>query len=153
MRRYRGATVLISLLQACSLFAAPQRNDAKDAPKDDGAKLKGTWVVQSFQFGGQLVKLDKKVTVAFDADGYAVQVDGQTVERGTQKLNDSKTPKEIDWTVVEGQLQGKTQLGIYEINGDDLKICMAWPANPRPGEFSAPAGTLRKFLVLKRQTR
>lgn len=41
--------------------------------------------------------------------------------------------------------------GIYELNGDDLKVCIGWPGHPRPSEFR---GISKKqvLLTLKKQT-
>jgi hypothetical protein len=42
--------------------------------------------------------------------------------------------------------------GIYELNGDTLKSCVASPGKERPTEFSAKAGsghTLRVFKCVK----
>ena len=52
--------------------------------------------------------------------------------------------------VEEGAASGETQLGIYEIKDDMLKICFAKPDKPRPTEFSAEEGSGNTLVVLKR---
>ena len=44
-------------------------------------------------------------------------------------------------------------LGIYELKGDDLKICLSLANAPRPTEFSATAKNEQSLMVLKRATK
>jgi uncharacterized protein (TIGR03067 family) len=46
----------------------------------------------------------------------------------------------IDYEVIAGPHEGKTQLGIYEETGPDLKICMADPGKDRPSDFASGRG-------------
>ncbi len=40
--------------------------------------------------------------------------------------------------------------GIYELHGDNFKICYAGPGKPRPTEFSAKAGSELTCATWKR---
>jgi hypothetical protein len=41
-------------------------------------------------------------------------------------------------------------LGIYELSGDELKICLADPGADRPKEFASAKGSKATYMVLKR---
>ena len=45
----------------------------------------------------------------------------------------------------------KTKLGIYELDGDTYKYCLAPAGKPQPTEFSSKAGTGHSLGVSKRE--
>ena len=62
----------------------------------------------------------------------------------------SKSPKTIDYVNTAGANKGKTQEGIYELDGDILKICVGAPGSARPAQFESVAGDGRSFTVWRR---
>ena len=48
--------------------------------------------------------------------------------------------KHIDYKNTAGAQKGKTQLGIYDWEGGQLKICMAAPGQDRPARFEPGKG-------------
>src|SRR5262249_8300440 len=50
------------------------------------------------------------------------------------------SPKTIEYVHTAGGSKGKTQYGIYEFEGDLLKICAAAPGADRPSEFESKPG-------------
>ena len=40
--------------------------------------------------------------------------------------------------------------GIYELKGDELKICLSEPGGQRPGELSAKEGSKRMLITFKK---
>jgi uncharacterized protein (TIGR03067 family) len=70
---------------------------------------------------------------------------------GTFVLDPGKKPKTIDIKFTEGPEKGNTSLGIYELDGDTLKICLTITAKDRPTEFAAKAKSGHGFEVLKRE--
>ena len=72
------------------------------------------------------------------------------IQVGTQKLDPSKSPKTIDVTVTEGLNKGAVMLGIYEINGDTLKVCFDPEGKKRPTEFKSASGSADFVNVHKR---
>jgi uncharacterized protein (TIGR03067 family) len=62
----------------------------------------------------------------------------------------SKAPKTIDYVNTAGMNKGKSQQGIYEFEGELLKICVAAPGKPRPTQFQSDRGDGRTFTVWKR---
>jgi uncharacterized protein (TIGR03067 family) len=57
----------------------------------------------------------------------------------------------MDFKVAGGiQIDAKIE-GIYELKGDDLKICARVLGDGRPAEFASPDGQSVAYLVLKRE--
>ena len=58
-----------------------------------------------------------------------------------------QTPKTIDIVLNSG----RTQLGIYDVQGDIMKICFTTPGHPRPTDFESKPGDHRTSAVWKRR--
>lgn len=77
----------------------------------------------------------------------------ETGAEGIYHLDPAKAPREIDFTIL-GAIK-KTALGIYQLDGDTLKLCLSIdPArvSERPKDFAAKAGEMRVVLTLRRLT-
>jgi uncharacterized protein (TIGR03067 family) len=130
-----------------------------DGPKDEAKKvqekLQGTWKALTVERRGESNKDDEDHRLIFDGNKFSVKRADQTMIQGTFKLDPSKNPKEIDMKITEdetGKHKGKTAAGIYALDGDTLKWCVAEPGTTeRPKEFSAPADTKLMFVTLKRE--
>ena len=79
-----------------------------------------------------------------------VQAHVEVIQAGTQKLDPSKSPKTIDVMMTEGLKKGAVMLGIYEIDGDTLRVCFDEEGKKRPTEFKSPAGSQTFVNVHKR---
>ena len=116
--------------------------------------LQGNWLVEKTERGGRKppTELLKTLKVIIKGDKLEMS-DAKRGETGVFKLDPAKTPKEIDLVFSEG-LTGevkRTALGIYELNGDTLKIAWRKDGGPRPTEFSSIAGErTSELLILKR---
>lgn len=89
-----------------------------------------------------------------DADGkWTMQRGDKTVvEWAVKNIDATKKPKTIDIEIVAGPYKGMVYLGIYELDGDTLRICFALPDRPeRPTEFSAGKGSIRALSDFKRE--
>ena len=75
---------------------------------------------------------------------------GLAYQASPQKLDPSKSPKAIDVTITEGPSKGAVMLGIYEFDGDTLKVCFDPEGKKRPTEFKSPAGSQTFYNVHKR---
>src|SRR5262249_49520732 len=76
--------------------------------------------------------------------------DGVASYRGHFDIDPKNSPKTIDIHFTEGPEQGNTALGIYEIKGDEFKLCLTVTAKNRPTEFAAPPNSGLGLEVLKR---
>ncbi len=129
---------------------------AADDPKpDDQPKLLGTWTVVAAEQGGQKLRADTIAgqSLVFGKERYFVRQSGQTLEEGTYTLDASKTPKSLDLKIVKGpEDAGKTQLGIYQLDGNTLKVAFARPGTEkRPERFvSGGEGGALFVMTLKK---
>jgi uncharacterized protein (TIGR03067 family) len=142
------AKILIVL--AAGLFLAAE--SAKDDAKDELKKFEGTWVMVSGEEGGQKLPDDviKSAKLTIMGDKHTVKA-GKNTLVGTHAVNPTKKPKTIDSTDTEGPFKNSTILGIYEVNGDQFKVCFAKPGDERPKEFSTKIGTGSMLHVWKRE--
>lgn len=102
-------------------------------------ELEGEWQMVSGTFSGNpldqaMVKWCTRVT---RGNVTAVIAGPQTMLKARFTLDPSKRPAAIDYLNLEGASRGKSQAGIYEIDGGILKVCMAAPGRPRPYDFSS----------------
>ena len=129
---------------------------AGDQPKDKFAELEGTWVIVKMEIDGKsLLERDEKWKVVIK-DGKATfspKNDPQAEPVLLAKVLDtSKKPKTVT-VAYEGKL---TFYGIYEVKGDELRVCgdgvdTATEKNPearRPKKIDSKEGLL---LVFKRE--
>jgi uncharacterized protein (TIGR03067 family) len=80
----------------------------------------------------------KQTTIVFKGDtfNFPGSAEYATSKAGTIKLDENKTPKEMDAISTEKE----TMLGIYALEENGYKVCFAPAGKPRPTEFtSAPA--------------
>ena len=143
--RFAAATAVVMAF-AVGLCAAPI---PKAKVKDEEA-IVGTWQVEKLDFGPgtPVQQIDfTKMKVAFQRDGKMVVTMGEMPQRErTYKLDPAAKVKSIDLV----QNQGRTTPGIYELDGDSLKICIAEGMNAvRPTEMK-PEGLKVAVMTLKR---
>ncbi|MEX0675880.1 MAG: TIGR03067 domain-containing protein [Pirellulales bacterium] len=120
----------LAALAACALLL-PGLVDARAADADQ-EKLQGKWKVESFEFNGAPVDALKDAVRDFKDEKYSLTPASGEVFNGTVKLDSSKNPKQIDLL-----LNDRTLKGIYEIDGDTLKIAYALEGDERPTEFTS----------------
>jgi uncharacterized protein (TIGR03067 family) len=130
------------------VFAA---DDKEEAVKKELAKLKGTWIVVSAEREGEAIDRlnDDKLIIE---DG-KITVKGKDNDHGvTFKLDPTTKPKTIDATPTDGPEKDLVAEGIYELDGDQLKLCFCRPGlNSRPTEFATKAGSNHILIVSKRE--
>ena len=154
MRKY-----VVAVLAIVSLFAGLRSLAADDEAKQEAAAkelqaFQGTWRLESKVEDGKKFSEEeiKDVIGTIDGSGKVLVRRGdKVIGAGTIKLDPTKTPKTIDVTFTEGKHKGITAPGIYEIEADAFRVCVALTGNERPGEFSANSGSGRTFVVYKRE--
>lgn len=126
---------------------------AKDAPTDRDA-LQGTWRMVTRETGGE-ARETNGMRLVFKDDRFQLVRDDGTIE-GTFKIDAAANPRRIDMHVDKAppdqeRVKDKTSLGIYELNGDELRWCAAEPGSEtRPTEFSGTGGGCM-LAVFKRE--
>ena len=146
-------TVLVVLAAGLLLGADNPKGEAKK----DQDKLQGEWTLESGTREGTEIPEDiaKSLKRTIKDDGFSVTRDGQALNKGTFKLDPSKKPKAIDFITTEGPGKGTKALMLYELKGDELRLCETTPDDtrkdlPRPAEFSAGPGSGRAITTLRR---
>jgi uncharacterized protein (TIGR03067 family) len=132
---------------------------SKDEPsKGDLDKLRGAWLTVSLMNDGKTI-VDEKTPpkegpttkVAYDGNKWMIKVGDKTVASGEFKIDETKMPKEIDIMDESGMKNDKTKLGIYELDGDKYKYCLAQAGKPRPTEFLSKVDSGHSLGVSKRE--
>ena len=142
MRRHALPVVIVGLLIAA---------DKEGAAKVDLKKMTGTWTMVSGEEEGKQLpkKTVKAARLRIKGEEHTVKV-GEDTMKGTHKLDPTKKPKTIDAFASEGDLKDKPMPGIYEVEGDTMRVCFAQPGKDRPTEFRAPEGSGRVLITYQR---
>src|SRR5260370_37186288 len=119
-------------------------DDSKDAAvKKDLEQLKGNWVATFYVKDSKPAPEADLKMMKLSADGDQVTfTKGKDVRKSVYKLDPIQKPKALDIVMIDGPDKGKTLMGIYELTGDDFKICLAILDKPRPKEFAAKPETI-----------
>jgi uncharacterized protein (TIGR03067 family) len=130
-----------------------------DAPKDDVKKdkdkLQGTWKTVTVQEDGEKKDDTEDHRLIFSGDEFCIKKGDETVIKGKFKIDSSKKPKQIDMDITQAskeEFEGKTAVGIYELDGDTLKWCVKKPGKgERPKEFASDHGSSHLLVTFKRE--
>ena len=141
-------SLLAASLFASALVAAPVPKE-KEKLKDEDA-IVGTWSIDNFDAAGDKPPPpDQVAAIRFVfAEKGVFKMTGGPPERGegTFKLDPAAKTKTIDIT-----LDGKKMLGLYELDGDTLKMCIPnSPDSPRPEEMKADGKARIAVVTFKR---
>jgi general secretion pathway protein G len=123
---------------------------AAAAAEDALKPLQGEWEVISADRGGEAMLRGKSVMLTVKDATFTLTIKRDDMpDRGeiaTVKIDSTKKPKTIDFIDKSGNLE---RVGIYEIEGDSLKMCLA--PDKRPEEFKSPPDTHILLMVCQRQ--
>jgi len=129
------------LVLTAGLVAADDSKDA--AVKKELEQLKGNWVATSYLKDAKPAAEPDLKMMKLTADGDQVTfTKGKDARKSVYKLDPTQKPKALDIVMIDGPDKGKTLSGIYELTGDDFKICLAILDKPRPKEFAAKPETI-----------
>ena len=135
------------------LLGACNRQATAKTPKTDLDRLQGTWnLVSAIQDGNALPEDKvKQTTIVFKGDTFRFPDSAEyaTSKAGTIKLDENKTPKEMDAISTEKEVM----LGIYALEENGYKVCFAPAGKPRPTEFTSTPGSGQILQVWQRQNR
>lgn len=137
---------MLGVVCAAVAGAAFADEPAADAKKAAAAKAReafaGTWEIVTVRPDGATKDARRLV---FNKDGgyAALDKDGKELWAGTFEVDPTATPKVWDHRSHDAKKEGKDVLGIYELDGDKLKVaCVVgqwtgqeWTGKPRPKAF------------------
>ena len=138
------------LMFLCWLLAAADVRAGEAAEQD---KLKGSWRFintsrdEKKETRGGMQVIFKDDTISFLSD------DGKLDVRGKCKIYPTRTPKMMD-IVLDNNGVKTTTLAIYELDGDNLKLCHylgTRAGTERPKEFLADKQTVVGILKRERK--
>jgi uncharacterized protein (TIGR03067 family) len=141
VKRFAVPFAFVVVLSAlASLQAQPGKDDAK--------KIQGIWVATEFEKDAIKRPPQGQFKLKISAEAIeAVGMDDPTM----YKLGAEKGLGTIDITPSRGPDKGKVIKGLYELKGDNLRICLpASPDSDRPREFTSRDGG--GIIYLKRET-
>jgi uncharacterized protein (TIGR03067 family) len=144
-------TKAVLILVAVIAIAA---DDPKEAVKKELDKIQGSWTAESIHFNGkEYADGQGKIKLVFKGDQATVEAAAKVKKeyaKMTMKLDPSTDPKCIDITVTAGVQKDVVMEGIYELKGDELRICAKVFGKDRPGKFESTDGSSVVLIVFKR---
>src|SRR5205085_3230463 len=123
------APICIIAMALCLGGAVADKADA------DGEGPQGSWRYVSATEGGKQRAVPDDMRLVMTDDHWTTSRRGQDPMGGTYIVDDSKRPRHIDLIVEEQPGRPIVQKGIYERDGDTLRIRFAPAGGPRPKDF------------------
>ena len=146
------ALVLAAALAVAPLAAQGAAQTAKPAAalSKTMAAVQGAWLFTHVD-GNDISGAGQEIVVTISEDKYVQTINGQVVERGTFKIDDTKKPWTIDLSIVEGEEAGKTQLGVLQLTDSTMVGKLSDTGlTTRPTDF-APSDGAFVFTAVKKK--
>jgi uncharacterized protein (TIGR03067 family) len=106
------------------------------------SSVQGIWTM-TMANGQDVAGSGQTVLITITDDKYVQTVNGEVVEKGSFKIDETKKPLALDILVVEGPDAGQKQLAIFEVDatGKTMKVAISQPSAPvRPSVFTVADG-------------
>jgi uncharacterized protein (TIGR03067 family) len=167
MRTWLAAIVIIASAALAHAVAEDRTGDRKgdvtrsatttvmdDADKDltgDLKGLQGSWTA--------MVGPNKDVALLLTFKGkdltfHVTTADGQEFDlKAKAKIDEKANPKKLDFVEMTGPDNSDLpdSMAIYELKGEELKVCGAGPGKDRPTEFKEDADNMVQLTVFKKK--
>jgi uncharacterized protein (TIGR03067 family) len=145
-----GVKVGSSIVLTAALLAATSALAGQEAKKEN-EQLQGNWSFVHAEHDGHKSSPDKLKALKLTIGADKLTLRGDKGMEYVYKTDPSKKPKTIDVTPSDGPDKGMVLQGIYELKGDELKLCLSKPGRDRPTEFVSKENTGLVLIVLKRE--
>jgi uncharacterized protein (TIGR03067 family) len=115
-------------------------------------RFEAKWRFVSIEIEGRPVpeEVFQEDSLELKGKKYTLTIHGKTTS-GAFKIDPTTKPKAIDITITDGPAKDKVAKGIYELDGDTQRLCVAAPGKQRPTEFVSKRETGSVLQVLKRE--
>ncbi|MBI3410826.1 MAG: TIGR03067 domain-containing protein [Planctomycetes bacterium] len=137
---------LLLMGMVTGLIVDPLNAHGQQPAKTDKDKLNGDWILIAnesrgivAEIFGQLPEPDKLRTVTFSDDQMKLKIDDKSIPIGPYQLDPTKAPKTLDVTIKTSRGKKATLEAIYELDGNQLKLCFDSFAEERPTKFPTRA--------------
>jgi RNA polymerase sigma factor (sigma-70 family) len=131
-----------------------------EAVRKELKMLEGTWEMVFVVGDGKQQDFGRPIHITIRGDRFTAERVGTStgkslIGKGPLKVDPGKKPKAIDFITTEGPGKGTQALMLYEVLGDELRLCETRADEsrkdlPRPTEFSAGPGSGRAISTLRR---
>jgi erythromycin esterase len=134
---------------------AEKRSPIELAIQKDIERMQGTWRMVALNQEGEVQPLSgplAQLQVVILGEQRTVQAGENVYAQARYRINPAADPPTIDVLVTRGSASGMTMLGIYQLNGNRLRVCLASHGRPRPRDFSPKAGSGHVLQELQRMS-
>lgn len=113
--------------------------------------LEGEWTFTSLEIDGASIDAPSFATsrLLMDSDRFRMASEGLDYD-GVFTIDVEVMPHTIDINLVEGPEAGNTALGIFDLQGDQLTICLGLVGSSRPAAFATTKGSGHALERLRR---
>jgi uncharacterized protein (TIGR03067 family) len=113
--------------------------------------MEGTWAFRSLEVDGQPMPAAMLTSshLLLDGDRFRMESAEATYE-GIFTIDVEKEPHRIDIDFVEGPESGNRCEGLFQLEGDQLTICLGLSGSARPQHFASTPGSGHALEVLMR---
>ena len=144
------------LFALSAVLAVAAADPAKDDAKKEIEKFQGTWSTVSAVHEGENLPDALRANLKFviKGDEFVVKGDDEITKqyaKGKITVDPTAKPRTIDFAIGEGSEKGLVVEGIYEWNGDEIKVCAYMLGKERPTEFASKEGSHTVLIVIKKE--
>jgi uncharacterized protein (TIGR03067 family) len=141
----------LSILFVISILVVVPVYGDEASDKEDLERHQGTWTIVWEEYDGERLPRGESVGLTRIVKGHeATRMKGQEASKSILRLDSSKQPRQYDAEIVDGPNTGQIIRGIYEFDGDYLKMCSGAPGKARPREFITSPGSGLGIQVWRR---
>lgn len=121
-----------------------------DVASSAGEELQGEWLLTSVDIQGKTLPApaEKGGSIVFAKEGKLTLKDpGKPDKTGSYKVDAATSPMQLDLIVAKKGKESETMQGIYELDGDNLKMCFSADGakGKRPREFKGEKVLIMHF--------
>ena len=132
---------------------APATPDPAAVAQADMDRLQGEWQCVAWTYNGRDDHdRGKSFHTSYAGNRLTLWENDKQYRHGLVTLDPQRSPKAMNTWDLDGSGADRTNRGIYEIDGDTLRICIALDASTdRPKEFTCEPNSRRLLVVYQRR--
>ena len=145
---------VLAALALCATILHAGGDAKQGAAQKELKRLEGTWEAVAAVVDGikQVPAKGKGHRLVIQGDAYTLETSVKPFVKGTLKVDPAKKPHTLDLIPADGGASGKPIPCIYELNGDELRVCVGRIGKARPAEFISKEGSRHILTTYRRVT-